>query len=87
MPVITKSKIKKIRKKIDVIDLMIIKQINRRFALTKKIIQHKKLKSFKLTDKSREKLIIKKLQKSYPDLNKSFINALYKLIFSHSKKF
>lgn len=80
------KKIKKLREKIDKIDSKIVKLLEKRLKIVKKIGKIKQKKGFKLTDKRREKEIIKKLKTiaQNPILKKQ-IDNFYKMIFNLSK--
>ncbi len=82
------TKINNIRKKIDSIDLAIIKQLSNRIEYTTKIQKIKKELNIQKEDKNREKEIIKKLTNSpySKNISDKSIKKIYKIIFSSTKK-
>ncbi len=80
--------LEKFRKQIDKIDCQIINLLSKRTKISKKVGDYKKKNNLKLQDKKREALIFKKIEtlsKKY-NINKNYINKLFKLILKHSKE-
>jgi chorismate mutase len=77
------KEIEKLRKKIDKLDDKIIPLLEKRYAIRQKIWSLKKLNSFCLRDKKREKEIISKFKNSR--LPKSFIKDFFELFFHETQ--
>ncbi len=78
----------KYRHEIDEIDKNIVLNLHKRFEIVKKVAEFKKKNCIKILDEDREKNIIKqklKLAQMY-DLDASFIEKIYEVIFDESKK-
>ena len=82
----SKNNLKKIRKEIDSADKKIIQALALRFKLSKKIAKFKKPN--KIYDEPREKQIIKNVLTfaQLKNLNKTFVQKMYKEILKESKK-
>ncbi len=74
----------KLRKKVDKIDLKLLKTLSKRNSLASKIKKIKKENKIKLEDKTREKIILKNLKSKKLISNKTLEN-IYKEIFKQSK--
>lgn len=74
-----------LRQKINKPDEKIFGLFEKRFKITKKIINEKKKIGMVIYDKKREKELINKESKKFR-LNKEFIDNVYKLIFKESRK-
>jgi chorismate mutase len=74
----------KLRKKVDKIDLKLLKILSKRNNLTSKIKKRKKENKIKLEDKTREKTILKNLN-SKQLISKKTLENIYKEIFKQSK--
>jgi len=70
------------RKKIDEIDQKIVKLLNKRTKLVKKIGEKKQ----KIVDKKREQQILKNITKEPQDFPVKELEKIYKIIFSTSRK-
>ena len=67
------------RKQLDKIDSQVIKLLEKREKISKKIGQYKKKNKIKIQDKSREKQILKKL-------NKNYLKHIFKIIIRNSRE-
>jgi chorismate mutase/prephenate dehydratase len=79
----------KIRKKIDKIDNKIIKLTSKRMKLAQPVADYKFRNGLNLTNKSREKEIIKSRIDAYKKIgfnSPKFIDSLFKLMFNESKR-
>lgn len=77
----------KLRKLIDEIDKEILKLLEKRFDLAKKILEEKIKKGLKLTDKKREEEIVNLLKRQISNLVfENLIEKIYPEIFEFSKK-
>ncbi len=79
------GKLHELRKKIDLIDVDIVKLLLLRFRLAKSIGKYKKSMKVKITDKKRELQIIKNIKIAKDNKNQKFIAGLFKKIIKHSK--
>jgi monofunctional chorismate mutase len=79
--------IDRIRKKIDKINLELLKLIAKRFEITDEIVYIKKQKGIKILDKKREKEQIKELKKDAEKINidPKLIEKILKLIIKEVK--
>jgi chorismate mutase len=82
------GKLENLRKKIDEIDLEIIKLLSRRFYFLREIVEIKKHKKDDICDKDRESIIINQIEKEASKLkiNICFIKKLFKSILKESKR-
>ena len=67
------------RKQLDKIDSQVIKLLEKREKISKKIGPYKKKNKIKIQDKSREKQILKKL-------NKNYLKHIFKIIMRNSRE-
>jgi len=67
------------RKQLDKIDSQVIKLLEKREKISKKIGQYKKKNKIKVQNKSREKQILKKL-------NKNYLKHIFKIIIRNSRE-
>ena len=67
------------RKQLDKIDSQVIKLLEKREKISKKIGQYKKKNKIKVQNKSREKQILKKL-------NKNYLKHIFKIIMRNSRE-
>lgn len=82
-----KDKLKEFRKCIDEIDNNIISLILKRNKIVKKIGEYKKQNDINITDKEREKEVIKNIDKLAKHKNdKDLLKKIYSKLISHSKK-
>jgi len=79
------SKIKKLRSLIDKTDKTIIKNLEKRFDIVKKLGKVKKNLRLNIVDKKREKEVFKNIKK-YSQKYKKEIEEIYKKIIENSKK-
>tara|TARA_Y100000310_G_scaffold267555_1_gene279599 strand:+ start:598 stop:840 length:243 start_codon:yes stop_codon:yes gene_type:complete len=79
------NEIKKLRNKIDRIDIKLVKTLHKRIKIASKIKQLKEKNKIKIEDKSREKEITDRL-KLLKLLNSKTIEKIYKEIFNITKK-
>ncbi|MBI2639232.1 chorismate mutase [Candidatus Peregrinibacteria bacterium] len=82
------QELKKMRKRVESIDIQIIKLLRERFIFTNQIQTLKRVLFHALNQKKREKTLLKKyvaLAKRY-GLNMQLIKKLFQSIFSYSKK-
>ena len=80
--------IEKHRKKVDKINQKILKLLYKRMTVCKKIGCYKKSNNEKITDKEREKQMLKRIshQLSKYNLSKPFVNTIFKEILNESKR-
>ena len=78
------DRIKSIRRKIDVMDEMIVELLCARAKMAKKIAEEKKAKGLKIVDKRREKQVLAKVKKQFRKSGKplppKFIVNIYRQI-------
>lgn len=74
-----------LRKKINKLDSKLIKILEKRFAVCKKIGKYKSKRGILILDKKREKEIIKNLCKK-TNFSRDFVKKLFCLILGESKK-
>lgn len=81
-------KLEKLRAEINKIDRDIVLLLGRRFDLVRKVASLKKKNNLSIEDKSREKAVLKqvKTQASSLNISISFIESIFKLIISESKR-
>jgi chorismate mutase len=79
------SKIKKLRSLIDKTDKTIIKNLEKRFEIVKKLGKVKKNLRLSIVDKKREKEVFENIKK-YSKKYKKEIGEIYKKIIENSKK-
>ena len=79
------SKIKKLRSLIDKTDKIIIKNLEKRFEIVKKLGKVKKNLRLSIVDKKREKEVFENIKK-YSKKYKKEIGEIYKKIIENSKK-
>ena len=75
--------LQEIRKKIDIQDNIILKALEERLTLVKKVAEIKKANNLPIRDLAREKEVIESKYKK-TSLPKEFIKKLYKLIIDNS---
>lgn len=75
------------RKEINTIDEQILSLLGKRFALVKKIGDHKKAKNITIIDKSRENEIIEALRKKAKEhnLSEAFLTDIWKVFFKEAQ--
>jgi len=73
-----------LRKKIDQVDVKIVKLLENRFNLVKEIRKIKKYGGLPLEDKKREKEIIERLTSS-GNLDQRLVEEIYQAIFKYAK--
>jgi len=74
-----------LRNEINNIDSQIFQLLNIRFKIVKKIGQYKKENNIPVLDKSREKIIEKKIKTNYQGKEGEYINQIYKVVMNESK--
>jgi len=81
------KKIQTFRKQINKIDNQILKLLNKRNQLSKQVGKFKKQNNLPIQDKKREKQILANTQQKAKklNLNKNYINQLFKLILKNSR--
>lgn len=84
-PASTSTRFSKERLKIDFFDMQILKSLENRFKVVRKIQKIKNKNNLPIEDLKREKAITDRLSKKFPKINSKFIKELYKLIFAESK--
>jgi chorismate mutase len=82
---IAQNKITRLRKQIDKIDVNIVKIINRRFSICKKIGVIKKKEGIAIEDLKREAQILDKRTKN-SSLDKKFTKKLFRMLFNEAKR-
>ncbi|MDD5193001.1 MAG: chorismate mutase [Candidatus Nanoarchaeia archaeon] len=80
-----KNKISTLRKEINKIDNRIFALFVKRFKITKKIMKEKNKLNIPRTDLRRENEIISNKIKRFGNLDKKFIENIYRIIFKKSK--
>ena len=79
------SNLETLRNEINNIDSQIFQLLNIRFKIVKKIGQYKKENNIPVLDKSREKIIEKKIKTNYQGNEGEYINQIYKVVMNESK--
>ncbi len=76
------------RKEIDTIDKQILSLLGKRFAIAKKIGEHKKAKNIAVIDKSRENEIIETLNNKAKEhnLSETFIKEIWHVFFKEAQR-
>lgn len=76
------------RKEINTIDEQILSLLGKRFALVKKIGEHKKANTIAIVDKSRESEIIEALKEKAKEhnLSESFITDIWQIFFREAQR-
>ncbi len=77
--------IKKLRYRIDSIDKKLIKLLEKRFELSKKVGKYKKENKMKVQDKEREKEILDSRLKM-TKMNDKFVKGVFELIMKESRR-
>jgi len=81
------KEIQNFRKQINKIDNQILYLLNKRTKISRAIGRYKKQNNLKIQDKIREKQLIKNIKQKAEkyNLNKKYINQLFKLILKNSR--
>jgi chorismate mutase len=80
------DKISELRKRIDLLDRIILRLLEERLRLAKKIIKTKIKRGLEITDRKREKEIIENLKKATKNkILKKYLSQIYKIVFKISK--
>lgn len=76
------------RKEINVIDEQILSLLGKRFALVKKIGEHKNVNNIAIVDKSRESEIIEALKEKAQEhnLSEAFLTDIWKVFFKEAQR-
>jgi chorismate mutase len=75
-----------LRRKIDSIDKKILRLLEKRVEIAKKIIKTKIKRGLEITDRKREKEIIENLKKATKNkILKKYLSQIYKIVFKISK--
>ena len=76
-----------LRREIDKIDLQILKDLKRRFSITKRVQEWKRKRKISPYQKSREDAILKRLQKNghKMGISKRMVKQIYKILFQESR--
>jgi chorismate mutase len=82
------EKLAKYRKKVDKINIKILKLLAKRLKITKKIGEYKKANNIKIFNSNREKEIYQTLEKQAEkyNLDKHYVKKVFKIIIKHSRK-
>ncbi|MBS3124110.1 chorismate mutase [Candidatus Woesearchaeota archaeon] len=82
----TYKKLANLRQEIDQLDDNLWQNMQRRYKLVEEIINLKKEAKLEMDDLEREKEILLRIKKQFPELDIQFITKIYQLIFEHSKE-
>lgn len=80
-----KNELEKYREEINKVDAEIVKNLKKRFEVTKKVGKYKLRKGLKVLNKKRERKILEKVGK-IKGLNSEFTKKIFKIIFKESRR-